>query len=826
MNNGHDMQDNHPVRASHPTQYIELDEGYHAEPAPPAQVSPFKRLHLLLRGRYHWAVLLGLIGALGGAYLGFNFKKPEYQSTGMLRVRPVVPTILYANEDSGVMPMFKAFVESQVQLMTSPRVLTMAMESDGWRKLGRGMTPEVQAEFRQNLEVTDVSDEIIAITFEDTNKEAANAAVKGIIDAYMQIYGERDVAEEAQRLGILEQRRTALSNQLESMRSRIRAIADEFGSDALEQMYEFNLSELQKLESALRTAQIQLAATGTGQQTDDEQPQDPEVQEPVGPDPQTMSLQEIAEYDPRMDELLQRRGAIEATIEELTFRYGKEHRQVKVVASQLVGVDKLLEDRAAWFRENHTAEDLATTPRLAREDPRLMAEADPAFLRQRVDQLSQLHATARDETLTLGRQKLEIDSLKVESRRIKERLEETRFRIEQLNVESAVSGRLEVISEGDLRPEPVNASKRKQFTILGAGGMGMLGVGLVLLMGLMDRRLKDSNDAGSSTGNLRLLGMLPELPHDLSDPEQAQIAGHCVHHIRTLLQIQGDASPRIIVVTSGAGGSGKTSLTLALGLSYASSGSRTLLVDADLIGSGLTRNLEAIKRRRIGQILRQHGLVNDEQLEHALKLARRSGRRLGGCLVEMGVLSEGEIKHALSLQEASPVGLLDTLDGEPLEECVAETGISGLEILPVGGAGAHDTSRLSPATVKRLLHGATRAYDIILIDTGPVPGSIESSIVAAAADAVVPVFARGESRTTATNCVSFLRSIGARVTGVVFNRATTRDLNRSTLSSSLSKPGGAATESHGNGREESATSKRFAHFGPVAHAVVRSSEQR
>ncbi len=46
-------------------------------------------------------------------------------------------------------------------------------------------------------------------------------------------------------------------------------------------------------------------------------------------------------------------------------------------------------------------------------------------------------------------------------------------------------------------------------------------------------------------------------------------------------------------------------------------------------------------------------------------------------------------------------------------------------------------STLSPAALRRLIEEARKHFDTILIDTGPVLGSIEASLVAAAVDAVV-----------------------------------------------------------------------------------------
>src|SRR5690606_38526453 len=151
---------------------------------------------------------------------------------------------------------------------------------------------------------------------------------------------------------------------------------------------------------------------------------------------------------------------------------------------------------------------------------------------------------------------------------------------------------------------------------------------------------------------------------DLADPEQAANASHCVHHIRALLQVTNeDEEPgRVFSVTSPAAGTGKTSLTLALGLSFAECGARTLLIDADLFGGQLSARVNAIVRRRIGKILKQEGKISDEDLKRAIEHAARTRRKLGVSLVELDLLSEHDVIKALDAQSDTRVGLLDALE--------------------------------------------------------------------------------------------------------------------------------------------------------------------
>ena len=159
-----------------------------------------------------------------------------------------------------------------------------------------------------------------------------------------------------------------------------------------------------------------------------------------------------------------------------------------------------------------------------------------------------------------------------------------------------------MVNDGDT-PQPA-PDKRKQMAFVGFVGGGALPFGIMLLIGLLDGRMRYSEEAGDEMTGMTLLGILPDLPDRLTDPAQAATAAHCVHQIRTMLQINSDENKNVFAVTSSSPGDGKTSLTLALGLSFAASGSRTLLIDCDMVGGGLSARIETHVRRKIGRILR------------------------------------------------------------------------------------------------------------------------------------------------------------------------------------------------------------------------------
>ena len=57
--------------------------------------NPLLLIHRLLTGRYHWAILLGMVLAMAGAAVAYKSIKLVYTSTGLVRILPYLPRILY-----------------------------------------------------------------------------------------------------------------------------------------------------------------------------------------------------------------------------------------------------------------------------------------------------------------------------------------------------------------------------------------------------------------------------------------------------------------------------------------------------------------------------------------------------------------------------------------------------------------------------------------------------------------------------------------------------------------------------------------------------------
>ncbi len=92
----------------------------------------------------------------------------------------------------------------------------------------------------------------------------------------------------------------------------------------------------------------------------------------------------------------------------------------------------------------------------------------------------------------------------------------------------------------------------------------------------------------------------------------------------------------------------------------------------------------AARKRRLGEILLDAGLLTEPQLLSALAEQRRFGGKLGHTLVQLGFVNEGAMAHALSHQLDLPTVDLDELEPSvPVESLLRVDLAEGYGVFPV-----------------------------------------------------------------------------------------------------------------------------------------------
>jgi len=710
------------------------------------------KLHALMRGRYQWAIPLALVLAIAGALGGYFSQGEVYRSTSRISISPIRQKILTDRVDDSIARYFEPWVKTQLEILQSPVVLEAAMASDKWQETAFGAYKSSPKMFSSGMLLSRRRGEsIIGIAYEAPTPELAQTGSNVITTAYLGYLTKRESQSESHTMRELQKRQLDLEQQAERLQAKKRDLSAEHNDltigDELTRMTKIR----EDLEIELGKVRFELAGLGVDT-TNDGQSMD------------QLSLEQLASRNQKLAALLQNKTRLE---QEINYKerlgMGERHNEMKTARAGLDTLNAQIESYAQSLRgaggDNWSSEN----------EPR-SSDNPVVNLRLREKQLARQYEDAQSQALQLGRIYNEMQALGKDIDSVEKKLVQTSERIDRLQAESGAPGRAEIIATGVLPSNPFNTGKRKQLATLGAMAGLCGGFALVLLVGMMDHRMRHFEDAQLGLGNVRMLGVLPELPDDLTDPDQAIMASHCVHQIRTLLQIDRGSQGIVLAVTGPAAGSGKTSLTMALGMSFATCGSKTLLIDCDIVGGGLTQRM----------------------LER-------------------------------SKSNATP-GVMEACNGTAFADCVVKADVDNLWVLPIGAALPSQAGALSPAAMTKLLAKAREQYDTILIDTGPILGSLEAALASAQADKTVVIISRGDQKPVITKSLEHLRSIGAKIVGVVFNHADAVDIERSTYAS-ITLSQNRRQDDKMLSEVQWIDSEQSTRYGPLATAVASYGRQ-
>jgi len=698
-----------------------------AAPADQQQVNIVKLIHRNLRGRYLLAGILAGVFGLGGAAAGYFVPTPKYRSEGWLDVRSTIVTA--TSDQTNIMPMFTNFVNKQVRLLQDDRVIQQAMNSEEWRAFKRPRTPETMLDFKSSITVTTApgAQDLILVSFTDEKAEAALQGLRQTVIAYQNIYGDQGTEKaKLAQTQVLRDKQAKLTEDKRKLQTNIDFARKEFardhGSDDFLQLSDRLSKQHFDLKDRLAVMRFALLERGVDpDKKDAAEDQQPGAAPASSPAAEPKTAEELALLDRDIAQLFEARNRAARNLD-LLIAKGRlpQHPERARAEIELDAVQKDLAARVEAWNANPKAATAAAPVAGTAAPVQTVAEQKVAF--------QNLSSQAESLAAVLARVNSDRDRIALMQTQLKDadtELEAVNSRLEKMALDTAVEkqiGRVEanIPDKGDV-PQILNADPRKKFAALGLVAGGGLPVAILFLLGLLDRRFRYADQADDEVGTSRLLGILPDLPTTTDDPEQVAAAVHSVHHIRSRLQLS-NAPHQIYLVTSPTSGDGKTSLSLSLAVSFTASGARVLLVDFDLIGHGLTSQLGLSRPRGIG-----HKLV----------------------------------------------------DGD-LTDLIVDTAVSGLSLIPAGNDDASCAPRISRKSLGNLLDSLRTQFDTIIVDTGPILGSLEANLAATLTDGVVIVVGRGQQGSYMQETTRHLQQIGARIAGVVFNRAHTTDFNRST----------------------------------------------
>ncbi|MEL6498771.1 MAG: AAA family ATPase [Planctomycetota bacterium] len=659
-----------------------------------------------LRGR--WLIAIGAAAALAlpAALFGYTSATIQYASSVSVEVLATPELTLY-NEFRTNNERIRDYVRRQEFEIRGQRVLETAVSHPALSAVGwptgtqgqRDLGDSILIDYRGN----DSNFRILSIT---EDPDLSTAAIEAIVDTYRDIQFERNSPEARERQ--LKQDILGLDGQISRINDSIDAATAEFGTSDLVPLIQDERQRRRGLENGIASIEDALLLRRQASDTVEEI------------DPDDLAVEQLAEQDGELAKLLAGRDAREAEIAILSENLGRRHPEIRRKTQELASIERRIDDRVAIIREQLAKEGIVDVPGgLSIDELESQLQLFQRRLANADEELGRLNKTAKD----IERDQSELTILQERRAELADRL--SKLDIERENIQR---GRIEI---APIAPATVFDDKRKPFAMAGFMLGGAAGFGLVVAYGVLRRSFRFVEDIDDPSRLPPLLGTLPAL--DKKDPDAERIAAVSVHNLRNTLHSisrYNDNECQVIVCTSAEPGDGKTTLVQSLGASYALTGLRTIIVDLDLVGGGLSA--------RLGM----------------------SGRR----------------------------GVADLLGGLEPTKCIKRTATEKLYALPAGDATACKPEQLAHRPIQQVTDWLRERFDIVIMDTGPVLGSLEAGLAVGLTDQVLLVVPRGQPERLATAAITRLRRLGGDNIGLVFNRADTIDLKQSLSAASIGAP--------------------------------------
>ncbi|UCD76420.1 MAG: hypothetical protein JSV91_05740 [Phycisphaerales bacterium] len=659
---------------------------------------PLRLLRRALRGRYGLVVILSAALAAGGGIVGFHAAPPSYESTGLVQVEGAIAPILYESQENRVPPLFDSFIASQVTLLQNRRVLEAAVSSPQLQEAGWPSELAGVARLEDALTVRrGRGEQMISVSVTDRDPRRAQAAVDAVLNVFERDCYQPGGLSVAAKTEALVQRQQNLEQELRQLRERILETSDQYGIQAIERMHASKVEELMAIDAKL--AELQLARTNLELGDADN------ATAWGGPSANRGGGSKIARLGEQELEL-------KAEIASLQTKYGPNSPMIRELNRQLEAV------RIQRDLYRGALADLTTAGNYDLTDQSAVADAS----RKRLDELEARYVAVRDEiraeAAALGAQRVILTGLDEQVTETKNRLLVTRHRLDELRLEARddTVNRIKIAAYGDLPIVPIS-DRQNGLATAGAMFGAIMGAAIVFFIGITDPRIRYAEALEALNLPVPTISLMPDL--DDAGEKADQLASRGVHQLRNLLELQcRDSNRNVHAVTSCDRGEGKTSLTLALGASFAAAGRKTLVIDADITRCSLTRELNL----------------------------------------------------------ADVPGLCETIGPDSGSAQVHLTRRENLWALPIGSARGLDPEDLSHHKLIWLIDALRNRFDAIVLDTGPILTSVEAALVTAVSDRTIMVVRRDQKAELIRSSVARLSRVGAHCLGIVFNRATAADL--------------------------------------------------
>jgi len=550
--------------------------------------------------RYRWSMLL--LFALGVAVATtviWTKVQPHYASKAVIHVASYVPRVIYKTGDNGKMPLYGAYLNTQVSLIQSPDVMqkvvgrsdvqqtdwyqaSSAAASGDLAAAGERLARQLVVRERRGTELVDVS-------LETLDSRESQIIVNAVAEEYKAYWDANQASSDIKRRATLRKQREQLESEISTLFARRYELTEQLGSDIHEDVRTQKHARLNQLRIQLQTLESDKAMRSVVRPANDSASGE-QLSSTTAPralrEDETWQTQFASYEDARRRLTLAKQ------------QFGSSHPKYLEIAADVDSARRALKmTEARLMPSGVQANDFANEVEKLRED-------------QLVAAVSELQAELA-----------QTDRMMAELARTEERYKERKLvqkelddRLHALEMERNAPERVTIQSTGQLRRKP-STDRRNLYTACGIAlsFLGAFGAGFI--RSRSDRKIHSYQDVSDALPKgVPFLGQLPRARDALGEGEDT-LLGRAIREnmriVRTMLLQKLGNNGGAVVITSPEASSGKTTVSILLARSLAAMGKRTLLVDADLLHPSASRYFELIEQR--GLCCAVAGELSDEE---------------------------------------------------------------------------------------------------------------------------------------------------------------------------------------------------------------------
>jgi uncharacterized protein involved in exopolysaccharide biosynthesis len=226
---------------------------------------------------YLWWLLVPLSFVVVANVLIWTFMVPKYEAKGEVRIRPIIPRLVFATEDNGPIPFYESYRNTQVAIMRSPPVLNRVLEQGKvketvWYKKKQqddedrsssmfsfGTILTLEEVLRNDLSVSPRGQtEIIDVSMSALNNKDAAVIVNAVLDEYIKFTREQSDATSDQLYRALMNAFTMLHMEIADREKVVAQVSKELGTANAEQLVSQMRLRLDESETKLKTLRQEL----------------------------------------------------------------------------------------------------------------------------------------------------------------------------------------------------------------------------------------------------------------------------------------------------------------------------------------------------------------------------------------------------------------------------------------------------------------------------------------------------------------------------------------------------------------------------------------